>query len=458
MPTLKLSTVAIKHEQDVLLARQRARYISDFLGFSSGDATRITTALSEIARNGLEYGGGAIVGFALESHPQNGQELVITVTDRGAGISDITAVLAPTFKSSSGMGIGIKGTRALMDRFDISSPPGDGTTVVMAKSLPRAAARFGALDAARLTDELAKAIEATPLGELQRQNQALLNTLHELTLHQAEIARLGLIADEARDAADTARAIAARSLVVRERFMALTTHEFRTPLNAILGYLDLLDLELSVSLTETQRNYVDRIGNAARHLTTMTNDFLEMAQNDAGRLHVARTTCDASDAMNEAASFLAPQAAARNVTVRVPETAHHLMFMGDVNRVRQVLINVLGNAVSFTPVGGRVTLAAERIAAAPSGTALASGDWIAIRVQDTGPGIPDDKLSHVFEAFVQVSTDEQATRKSTGLGLTVSRQLALLMGGDLTAASDTSGALFTLWLPAAAGASEGTTP
>jgi signal transduction histidine kinase len=120
--------------------------------------------------------------------------------------------------------------------------------------------------------------------------------------------------------------------------------------------------------------------------------------------------------------------------------------LGDVDRVRQILVNLLGNAVSFTPAGGSVNVVAAAETGVPSGTSLAEGAWCAIRVEDTGPGIPRDKLGHVFEPFVQLLSEGQATRKGSGLGLTVSRQLALLMGGDLTAESTGAGAVFTLWL------------
>jgi signal transduction histidine kinase len=441
-----LLTVAIRGEPDTLIARQRARQISQFLGFSSGDAARITTALSEIARNAIEYGGGGTVAFAIEGRALDRQDLVIRVVDQGAGIADIKAVLSPDFKSRTGMGIGIKGSRALMDRFVITSAVGSGTTVVMAKRLPWSTSKYGAAEIARLTAEIAKANEATPLGELRIQNQALLASLQELTHRQAEIERLAVVAGDARDRAEAAQLVAERSVVVRERFMALTTHELRTPLNAIMGFLDLLDMELSESITEKQKGYFTRVRRACKHLAGVTNDFLDMAQGDAGRLRVARQPGAARYVMSEASALVAPQAAARDITVSLSETTDHVMYLGDVDRVRQVLVNLLGNAVSFTPPGGTVEVVASRAAdATPAGT-LTGGPWCAIRVVDTGPGIPSDKLSHVFEPFVQLSSEGQAARKGSGLGLTVSRQLALLMGGDLTAASTGAGAVFTLWL------------
>jgi signal transduction histidine kinase len=284
------------------------------------------------------------------------------------------------------------------------------------------------------------------LGELQLQNQTLLNTLQEITQRQSEIERLGVIAGDARDRAEAAQLIAERSIVVRERFMALTTHELRNPLQAIMGYVELLDTELSGSITAKQKDYFGRVERACKHLAGITNDFLDMAQGDAGRLKVARHPGAARHVISEASALVAPQAAARDITVRLSETTNHVMYLGDVDRVRQILVNLLGNAVSFTPPGGTVDVVATAETGSPSGTSLADGAWCAIRVEDTGPGIPRDKLGHVFEPFVQLLSEGQATRKGSGLGLTVSRQLALLMGGDLTAESTGAGAVFTLWL------------
>lgn len=423
-PVMPVLTVAIRREQDVLLARQRARQIGQFLGLTAGDTTRITTALSEIARNALEYGGGGSVVFTVEKTSPTRQELVMRVEDRGPGIADVEAVMSPEFRSRTGMGIGLSGSRALMDRLVVTSAPGAGTCVIMAKTLPWAT-RFAAAEASQLSAALAKSHDETPLGELQLQNQLLLATIER---------------------AEAAQRVAERSLVVRERFMALTTHELRTPLNAIVGYLDLLDLELASSLSEKQQLYFERARRATKHLLGLTNDFLIMAQGDAGRLRIERHAGAARQVMAEAASLVAPQAALRNVEVRLAESSDRVMYLGDSDRVRQVLVNLLGNAVSFTPPGGSVDVTATTSVEPPPGSRSSDGPWCAIRVEDTGPGIPPDKLAHVFEPFVQLTSEGQASRKGSGLGLTVSRQLAVLMGGDLTAASTAAGAIFTLWL------------
>ena len=446
---IPIMTVSLRRENDLLLARQRSRQITQLLGFSTGDSTRVTTAIAEIARNALTYGKGGTITFMIEDEQHGSQSLAIQIADKGPGISNLPTILAGNYGSDTGMGIGITGSRALMDRFQIESAPGGGTCVMMTKVLPRTAGRVGTAEIARLTQQLAAQDEGSPFGELQSQNQELMRALEEVTRRQAEVEQLRVVAEEARRRAEEAQLVAERSLVVQERFMALTTHEFRTPLNAMMGYLELLELGLVGKLDEKQALYFERTQRACKHLVGVTNDFLDMAKGEAGHLKVARHSGAARQVIAEAAALVAPQAAARTVEITLVEAAERILYLGDADRIRQVLINVLGNAVSFTPAGGRIEVIAARAEDPPPGTALTGGPWCTIRIADSGPGIPPDKLAHVFEPFVQV-TSGQAGRRGTGLGLTVSRQLALLMGGDLTVESCAGidgGAAFTLWLP-----------
>jgi signal transduction histidine kinase len=446
---IPLITVPLRRQNDLLFARQRARQIAQLLGFSTGDSTRITTALAEIARNALVYGRGGTVAFFIADEPEGPQALVVQVVDEGPGVADLDTVLAGEYGSQTGMGLGITGSRALMDRFHIESAAGAGTRVLMSKVLPRSTPRIGTADVARLTDALIARGDGSPFGELQLQNQELLSALDEITRRQAEIERLGLAAEESRARAEAARLVAERSVAVQERFMALTTHEIRTPLNAMLGYLELLEMELSGTLTEKQIGHFLRMQRACKHLMGVTNDFLLMAKGQAGHLEIARHAGTARHVISEAAALVAPQAAARAVEITLSETTDRVMYLGDSDRVRQVLVNLLGNAVSFTPSGGSIRVTAARVDDPPAGGELLGGPWCAVRVDDSGPGIPPDKLPRVFEPFVQVASGGQAGRRGTGLGLTVSRQLALLMGGDLTAEGSAGiggGAAFTLWL------------
>jgi signal transduction histidine kinase len=450
---IPLITVPLRRQNDLLFARQRARQITQLLGFSSGDSTRITTALAEIARNALVYGRGGTVAFFIEDEQHGSQALVLHVVDEGPGVADLDTILAGKYGSQTGMGLGITGSRALMDRFQVESAAGVGTRVLMTKTLPPSAPRIETGDIARITDALIARGDGSPFGELQLQNQELLSALDELTRRQAEIERLGLVAEEARGRAEAAQLVAERAVVVQERFMALTTHEIRTPLNAMLGYLELLDMELKETLTEKQAGYLVRVERACKHLVGVTNDFLDMAKGQAGHLQIERHAGAARHAISEAAALVAPQAAARMVEITLTEATERVMYLGDSDRVRQVLVNVLGNAVSFTPSGGSIRVTATRADDPPPDSELEGGPWCAIRVEDSGPGIPPDKVSRVFEPFLQVASVSQGGRRGTGLGLTVSRQLALLMGGDLTAEASGGiggGAAFTLWLADAA--------
>jgi anti-sigma regulatory factor (Ser/Thr protein kinase) len=151
---IPLITVALRRENDLLLARQRARQITQLLGFSVGDSTRITTALAEIARNALVYGGGGTVTFFIDDEPHGSQALLVHVADEGPGVANLDTILAGQYGSQTGMGIGITGSRALMDRFQIESADGAGTRVSMSKMLPRSVTRIGTAEIARLTDQL----------------------------------------------------------------------------------------------------------------------------------------------------------------------------------------------------------------------------------------------------------------------------------------------------------------
>lgn len=446
---IALISVAIKQEHDLVLVRQRTRDLARLLGFAEGDVTRITTAVSEVSRNAHEYAGGGRVNFTVENHGDGDrprQALCVRVVDEGPGIPAAAGSATASYRSTTGMGIGIRGSRALMDTFEITANGSRGSVVHLCKILPDDR-RFTAEDAGRIAASLAASSDASPYGELQIQNQALLQTLDELTRRQAEIERLSALATDARLRAEAAQQVAERSMVVRERFMALTTHELRTPLSAMVSYLELFEMESPVGQSEKQVLYLKRTREASAHLMTITNDFLDMAQGDAGRLTVAKHPGTGRQVMSEAFTLVVPQAAARGVDVALAETSEKVMYLGDIDRIRQILVNLLGNAVSFSPRGGLVEVVASSVDYPPPGAAESTGPWMTIRVTDSGPGIPADKLAHVFEPFVQLSTEGQSRRKGSGLGLTVSRQLAVLMGGDLTASSTATGAVFTLWLP-----------
>jgi signal transduction histidine kinase len=250
---------------------------------------------------------------------------------------------------------------------------------------------------------------------------------------------------------EAARAEAEEANRAKSQFLANMSHELRTPINAIIGYTELLKLELAGPVTPAQRGHLARVETSSAHLLGLVDDILDLARIEAGGMPVARRPHPVHEAASAALAMIAPQAAARGLTV--PERAEgpaDAAYLGDADRVRQILVNLLSNAVKFTPAGGHVALRHRVADAAPLATAAeGEGSWLAVEVEDDGIGIAAHHLSGIFDPFVQV--DGTSTRKEggTGLGLTISRKLARLMGGDLTVRSSPgAGSCFTLWLPA----------
>ena len=258
---------------------------------------------------------------------------------------------------------------------------------------------------------------------------------------ETELERRRQLEDSLRDALRTAQA-ASRS---KSEFLTVMSHELRTPLNAIGGHAQLLEMGLHGPVSEPQREALARIQRSQRHLLAMINDLLNLSRCDAGLVaydieHVALApiVCDT-------ATLLAPLAESNGIQLEVAPPASEdrpLLVQADVEKLSQILANIVGNAIKFSPEGGRITVQFERCATDAS---LAM-----IRVRDTGPGIPATKLGAIFEPFVQLGGSIASQRDGIGLGLSISRTLARGMGGDLTAESEVGvGSIFSLTLPLA---------
>jgi hypothetical protein len=228
------------------------------------------------------------------------------------------------------------------------------------------------------------------------------------------------------------------------------SHEIRTPINAVIGYAELLDLGVAGPLTEHQREYLRRMRTSSRHLLTLVNEVLDLAKIDAGQLITRTSTAEIGGPVDAAITLAHPLALERGIMLtgecvgdpRAP-------FIGDEDRVRQIVVNLLSNAVKFTRPGGSITIECGTTDDPDPDAKLETGhSWTFVRVRDTGVGIEPDQLERIFAPFVQGETGHTRTRGGTGLGLTISRRLARLMHGELTAQSSAAGSTFTLWLPA----------
>jgi len=251
-----------------------------------------------------------------------------------------------------------------------------------------------------------------------------------------------------------ARAEAEASSHAKSEFLATMSHELRTPLNAVIGYAELLDLGITGSMTDEQRQQVGRIRDSARHLLGLVNEVLDLAKVDAGQLSVHMRASRASQSVESLLTLAQPIAEAKGVVLTGQCSSSDALYDGDEVRVRQILLNLVGNAVKFTPSGGSVTVTCEVTPHFdPDARLTGSGPWVCTRVRDTGIGIPASQIAAIFDPFVQVEAGHTRSKGGSGLGLTISRRLARLMGGDLTVQSERGqGSTFTLWLREASAA------
>ena len=223
----------------------------------------------------------------------------------------------------------------------------------------------------------------------------------------------------------------------KSEFLAMMSHELRTPLNAIGGYAQLIEMGVRGPVTPEQREDLERIERSQRHLLGLINDVLNFAKLEAGRVQFSIGRVPLHDVLLGVEALVLPQLRAKGLRYVDAGDCGGIAVHADEEKARQVLINLMSNAIKFTAPGGEVRV----------GCAVDDG-WVHTTVHDSGIGIPADRLDAIFEPFVQVDRGLTSRQEGTGLGLAISRDLARHMGGDLTATSTAGvGSDFTLTLP-----------
>lgn len=246
--------------------------------------------------------------------------------------------------------------------------------------------------------------------------------ISQFKAHQNELAKAREKAEAAAEA--------------KSQFLATISHEIRTPLNGVLGVAELLQ---ETKLDPAQRHYVDTIVDSGNALLSIINDVLDLTKFQAGKVDLRATPFSVSDCVRRALNLMRPAAEKKGLTLQVDVPEHIPTHLGDSDRLRQILLNLLGNAVKFTQAGHVKT----SIHVQPRGEV----DEISIAIEDTGIGIPEDRLNQVFDSFTQADRTISRQFGGTGLGLTISRLLAQQMGGDIQVKSKLgAGSTFTIVL------------
>ena len=282
-------------------------------------------------------------------------------------------------------------------------------------------------DAFEAEIEQRKALEAAlreALADRRRAEEALRRDIEERERVEHELRR--------------AKEEAERANRVKAEFLAVMSHELRTPLNAIIGYQQLLSDGIGGAPTDQQLQHLDRIGSSAHHLLHLIDDVLSVARIDAGSVNYHIEPVSVNDVFRVVAEMVEPQLTHKDLHYR-QSVADDLRVYVDREKLQQILLNLVGNAIKFTPVGGTLHVSATVEPTRPS--------VVLLQVADTGIGIPADKLETIFERFVQLDTGPTRLTGGAGLGLAISRDLARALGGDLSVHSvPGEGSTFTITL------------
>lgn len=448
----RLLAVTLSSETDFLLARQRAKQIADVLGFEIQDQTRIATAVSEIARNAYEYAAEGIVEYYFDR--QSAPAFRIVVTDAGKGIPDLEEIWDGTYVSASGMGLGISGSRRLMDGLEIQSSKA-GTTVTLTKFLPKSADVPTAAAVAKKIGALASqdvgAAAHTQNHELIRLLNELRERERELREREEELSQLNQELKETNrgvmvlysELEDRAQELQQAS-EMKTRFISGITHELRTPLNSIVSLAGLLIRRIDGELTGEQEKQVLFIQRSAQNLTEMVNDLLDLAKIEAGKVAMKPSEFTIGEFLSALRGMFRPLATNENVQLLFEDTPlESIRLYTDEGKLAQILRNFISNALKFTE-RGTVQVHVE----------LVGATGVRFSVEDTGIGIADENKNLVWQEWGQVDADQRPRHKGSGLGLPLSRQLAGLLGGTVWLESTLGkGSAFYVEIPTAISAS-----
>jgi signal transduction histidine kinase/CheY-like chemotaxis protein len=442
---VRLFHQAIASADDVFALRQRGRQVSALAGFDAADQVRLATALSELGRDVMATRHGGAVDFALDV---DRSELVVTCT----------GLPGPTEGASPGLGA----ARRLLPGIEVvgaaEADLADAVEIRLGLPLPVTAAESGALRSA-----IERLVVISPLDELRSQNRELIAALEELSVRHGELTALNAELDQtnqgvmamftqlSEELETTNRGVVAlyaeldektqrlqETTDAKSRFLNSVSHELRSPVSSIVGLSRLLLDPAGGSLDGEQQRQVELVAATAEELLDLVNQLLDLARAEFGHLEPEVSRVELVELAARVVDVLRPLAR-DGVEVAVATSEGRVDVLTDPTLARQVVRNLVANALAFTTAGS-VTVRIER----------PSPDAVAVAVADTGIGIAAADLPKIFEEFFQVRGPHQTSRRGSGLGLAYSRRVVELLGGELDVDSEVGrGSTFTMRLPVA---------
>ncbi len=455
--TNSIGTIPVKFESDVVRARNLGSLLAKEMSFDQITCIRIGTTVSELCRNMLEHANGGIIEFKLATRNDKSSGILLIFKDEGKGIENLDEIRAGTYKSKKGMGVGLIGSQRLMDEFHIQTVPNKGTTITTTKWLPNHSYNLSHERINSIEKAFQKIIErgdSSMVDTINSQNhelQYLLKSLQErndeieLINQELEETNKGVVALN-RELEDKAMAIekakqeAEEANKAKSEFLANMSHEIRTPMNAILGFSDLLS---KGNMEESQLKYLQAIISSGNALMNIINDILDLSKIEAGKMDLQYRSVDLYSLIQETGQIFQHKTQEKKIDLilDIEEDVPQVIILDDV-RLRQILFNLVGNAVKFTD-HGYVKLSVR------NDKSSKKQDWVNLNfyVEDTGIGIPQDQSDKIFEAFEQQKNQNQSKYGGTGLGLTITNRLVKMMGGYISVKSDIGkGSTFTVCL------------
>jgi signal transduction histidine kinase len=407
----------IHGEPDVVRVRRRARELATLLGFDLQDQTRIATAASEVARNAFQYASGGKVTFSVDT--EGPPQFVVRISDRGPGIANLTAILEGRVKSQTGLGVGLVGSRKLMDVVRVDSIEGRGTTVELLKALPAQAPIVTPKLLSSIEAELHRPSAETPFDEVRRQNQELVRVLDDLKAHQTALARVN-------------RTLEGR-IEFEQQLVGIVSHDLRSPLSAILMSAALLVRR--ADLDEAQLRAVNRITSAGDRAERMIRDLLDFTQaRIGGGIPVQRAPMD----MHALAKTIVEELRTTHLEREIQlEQSGDGCGEWDSDRVAQVLTNLVRNAIQN---GARETPVHVE--------SCGVGDSLVLKVHNHGAPISPETGAVLFEPMRRGGEHLKKGHHGLGLGLFIVKQIVVAHRGAVDFhSSDADGTTFTVSLP-----------